>query len=290
MLLIVKQTDKPSKEFRFTKSPISIGRQTNSQIFLPDRTVSRQHAVIFSTGDGKWMIEDLDSASKTFLNDQAVHKSEIKTGDKLRITEFTIDINLEENAAAEQPLHLDDTLATPTRSPQIIVRKPDAEHAPAIRFPGKRAADFLKATQILRDCKSLDQLVLTLLDIVSKQFDTFNAWCALRSQPAGPMTCHAGRNRGGGDVGLNDIELNKKITEALEKDQFLLFLFSRTPDQDQRGKIRSALIAPMMGINGCFGAIYADNAIGDEHYSLSDLDYLMLLVIHATAILQGLPA
>ena len=290
MLLIVKQKGSPPKEFRFTKSPVSIGRQTNSQIFLPDRTVSRQHAVIFSTEDGKWMIEDLDSASKTYLNDQAIHKTEIKTGDKLRINDFTIDINLEETPAAEHPLHLDDTLIHPTRAPQIIVRKPDAEHAPAIRFPGKRAADFLKATQVFRECKSLDQLVLALLDVVSEQFDTYNAWCALRSQPAGPMTCHAGKKRGGGAVGPNDIELNEKITEALEKDQFLLFLFSRMPNQDQQGKIRSALIAPMMCANGCFGVIYADNAIGDEHYSLSDLDYLMLLVIHATAILQGLPA
>jgi pSer/pThr/pTyr-binding forkhead associated (FHA) protein len=123
MRLVVKQNGRTVNEFRFTKGPIYIGRQENSQVFLHDRAVSRQHAVIFNTQDGKWMVEDLDSANKTYLNDQAIHKVEIKTGDCLRITDYTIEINLKDGAETEKPIHLEDTLAEPSGGPQFIERR-----------------------------------------------------------------------------------------------------------------------------------------------------------------------
>jgi hypothetical protein len=42
-----------------------------------------------------------------------------------------------------------------------------------------------------------------------------------------------------------------------------------------------------MGTAGCFGAIYIDNATDHEHYTLSDLDYLMLLSIHTATVLKN---
>jgi hypothetical protein len=42
-----------------------------------------------------------------------------------------------------------------------------------------------------------------------------------------------------------------------------------------------------MGAAGCFGVIYIDNDKDQEPYSLSDLDYLMLLAIHTAAILEN---
>ena len=101
MRLVVKQNGETVNEFRFTKGPIYIGRQEKNQITLPNPAVSRQHAVLFNTQDGKWTVEDLDSANKTYLNDQAIHKVEIKTGDCLRIVDFTIEINIEAGAEAE---------------------------------------------------------------------------------------------------------------------------------------------------------------------------------------------
>ena len=284
MRLVVKQDNRTAGEFRFTKGPIYIGRHTHSQVFLPDRAVSRQHAVIFSTQEGKWMVEDLDSANKTYLNDEAIHKTEIKTGDILHIIDYTIEINLEEETDTEKPIHLEDTLAL-SQTPQIIVRKIDAEHAPAIRFPGKRAKDFFQATEAVCKANGLDEMLLVLLRIVARQFSTFHVWCALRNQPTGPMACHAGKTRDGQSVQLSEIKLSEKITQAIEKSQFLLL--PRASIQLEDEKIRSAMIAPIVSPVGCFGVLYLDNDMAHEHYSVSDLDYLMLLVIHTAAILEN---
>ena len=288
MRLVVKQNGRTVNELRFNKGPIYIGRRENSQVFLPDRAVSRQHAVIFSTNDGKWTVEDLDSANKTYLNDQAIHKVEIKTGDCLRITDYTIEINLEDVAETGKPIHLEDTLAEPSGGPQFIERRLDTADAPPIRLPAHRAMDLLLANEAIGQAGNLDELLLALLDITSKQFGTYHNWCALRSEPTGPMTCHAGRNRDGQTLELSDIKLNEKINEAIEKSHFLLFIFSKDMSKDEKGQIRSVVIAPIVGPAGCFGVLYANNTFRDDHYSLSDLDYLMLLGMHIAAALQKL--
>lgn len=299
MRLVVKQSDNVVNEFQFSKGPIYIGRHTDSQIFLPNRKVSRQHAVIFSTQDGKWMVEDLNSTNKTYLNDEAIQKTEIKTGDILNITDITIEINLEDDTIADKPINLEDTLTKTvyglestgmamTMEPQVVVRRMDSDRAADIRLPPKRARDFVQATEAICKANGLDEILQALLSITAKQFTAYHTWCALRDQPAGPMTCHAGKQQDGSAVELSDIQLNEKINEAVEKGQFLLL--PRIPPQrhkKEKDGIHSVMIAPIVGQAGCFGVLYIDNDMAHEHYSLSDLDYLMLLAIHTASILKN---
>jgi pSer/pThr/pTyr-binding forkhead associated (FHA) protein len=290
MRILLRQKDGNTKEFQFQKGPISIGRGANSNIFLPDRSVSRQHAVINSTEEGKWTIEDLDSASKTYLNDEAIQKAEIKHGDCLRITDFIIDIVMEEEVSEDDKamqlddtLHLEAALAVPPH--ETVVRKPDAGHAPAMRLAARRLTEFSQAAETICNAGNLDELLLTLLDITLEQFGAYHVWCALRTSPTGSMTCHGGKKRDGNPIGLDKLKLQQKITQVVDKGQFLVL--PRVSAQiEEEEAIRSALIAAIMRPNGCFGVIYADNAMKDKHYSLSDLDYLMLISMHTAATMK----
>jgi pSer/pThr/pTyr-binding forkhead associated (FHA) protein len=295
MRLVVKQNDRTVNEFQFEKGPVYIGRGETCQVRLHDRTVSRQHAVLFNTQDGKWTVEDLGSANKTYLNDQVIQKTEIKTGDRLRIIDFTIEITLDETAEnkkpahteTEKPTHSEDTIAAPTvGSSQIIERKLGTADAPPIRIPAHRVTDLLQANEKINQAHNPDELLLALLDVTSKQLGTYHSWCAMRNSPTGPMTCHAGKTREGQPLELNNIKLNEKINDAIEKSNFLLFIFSKDMTKEEKGQIRSVVIAPIIGPVGCFGILYANNTFRDEHYSLSDLDYLMLLGMHVSSALQ----
>jgi len=294
MHLVVKQSGRIINEFRFDRGPIYIGRHAHSQILLPDLTVSRQHAAIFSTQDGTWMVEDMDSANKTYLNGKEIQKAEIKTGDCIRISDFIIEVDLETQIDTGTQIHLDDTLVPATgkaaasrtaSAGEIIVRKPDAPHSPDIRLPAKRINDFLQATEEICKANGPDEMVKTLLDITSKQFSAYHTWCALRNLPEGPMTSHAGRRSDGHAVELKDIKVKEKITEAIDKGQFVLL--SRVSIPAKQEKIRSAIIAPVIDPSGCFGVLYVDNAMDNQSYNLSDLDYLMLLAIHTAAIVEN---
>ena len=128
-------------------------------------------------------------------------------------------------------------------------------------------------------------MLLILLNVTSDQFSAYHVWSALRTQPSGPMICHAGKRRDGKAVQLDQLQLSDKITQAVERGQFMVL--PRVSAQiESKDRIRSAMIATIMRPNGCFGVLYVDNAMANEHYSLSDLDYLMLIAMHTAAILN----
>jgi pSer/pThr/pTyr-binding forkhead associated (FHA) protein len=289
MRLLVKQSDGAARELQFEQGPISIGRGADNRVFLPDKGVSREHAVIRAMGAGKWMVEDLGSSNKTYLNNKVVRKAEIKHGDCLRITDFTLEVILEE-ATAKQSLQAEDTLlhleaALTTPKHETVVRKPDAQHAPAMRLAARRLSDFSKATEKIFAAGSIDELLLTLLEVNLEQFNAYHVWCALRKEPNGPMTCHGGKRRDGTAVQLAELQLSDKITQAVDKGQFFV-LPSVSAQVEKKDRIRSAMVAAIMRPKGCFGVLYVDNAMIHEHYSLSDLDYLMLIAMHTAAILK----
>jgi len=289
MRLLLKQKDGTSKEFHFVQGPISIGRGADSHVLLPDPGVSRKHAVIKNTEDGRWLLEDLGSANKTLVNDQVVTNAEIKHGDCIRITEFSIEILLEDDAATdaeaypEDTLHLEAALTTPKH--ETVVRRPDAQHAPPMRLAARRLSDFSHAAEKITDAKNLDDLLLTLLDVTLEQYGAYHVWAALRKQPDGPMICHAGKRRDGQKVDLADIPLSDKVTQAVEKGQFVV-LPRVAAQMEAKDRIRSAMIAAIMRPTGCFGVLYVDNSMMAEHYSLSDLDYLMLIAMHTAAVMK----
>ena len=294
MHLVVKQNGRIINEFEFDRGPIYIGRHAHSQILLPDLTVSRQHAAIFNTQEGKWMVEDMDSANKTFLNGKEIRKAEIKTGDCIRISDFILDIDLEAATDTGNQIHLEDTLVPTTgqtgaarteSAREIITRNPNATHSPDIKIPAKRINDFLQATEEICKANGPDELLKALLEITSKQFGAYHTWCALRNLPEGPMTSHAGKGKDGHAVELKDIKVEERITEAIDKGEFVLLPRVSTPAE--REKIRSSIIAPVIDPSGCFGVLYVDKAMDNQSYNLSDLDYLMLIAIHTAAIVEN---
>jgi pSer/pThr/pTyr-binding forkhead associated (FHA) protein len=252
--------------------------------------VSRQHAAIFANQDGEWVLEDLDSANKTFLNGKAIHKAPIKAGDRINIGDFEIEVTID--ADTGEQINLDDTLVPTHSKPraepvspsrEIIIRKPDVERAPDVQLPAMRVKDFLQATEVICKSNGPDEVIKTLLAITLTQLRAHNRWCALRAMPEGPMTFHAGKSSDGGVLELGGIKLHKKISHAVENQEFLLF--PRVTSQD--GKTYSAMIAPIIDLSGCFGVLYLDNAGEKRYYTLSDLDYLMLLTIHTAAIVEN---
>lgn len=288
MRLVLKQKDGESKEYQFAQGPIEIGRGADNHVFLPDRTVSKKHAVIVCDGDGRWEVQDLGSANKTYLNGEVVAKAPIKTGDAIRITEFTLEISLDErppdnSAQFEDTLNLEAGLSTPVH--ETVVRKPDAGHAPAMRLAAKRLSDFSHACDAICKATNLEEMLVALLNVSVQQFSAFHTWCALREQPSGPMTYHAGKRRDGKPVELGDLMLADKINQAVERAQSLV-MPRVAADLESKERIRSALIAAICGPAGCYGVIYVDNAMIHDHYTLGDLDYLMLIAMHTAAVLK----
>ncbi|HPS54578.1 MAG TPA: FHA domain-containing protein [Sedimentisphaerales bacterium] len=284
MRLVVKHNDIIIKELQFSKGPIYIGRHEHSQVSLPDTSVSRRHAVLTETEQGNWLIEDLDSANKTYLNAKQVQKAEIQDGDIIRIVDFTIDVNLKDNNV-QTPMNLADTLMPSSLPQSVIIRNTFSSDAPPIRIPVTRINQFIEATELICETNLIEDVVKVLIKIILDQLSGYNCWVGLRMQVEGPLESYSGKNRTGQTLDLNEIKLKPKINEALENSQYFLFPRLSLP-RGERNK-QSAMIVPVVGAKGSYGVIYVDNTLVHEHYSLADLDYLMLIAIHTAAFIRN---
>jgi pSer/pThr/pTyr-binding forkhead associated (FHA) protein len=292
MRLIVKRGDNLVNEARFTRGPIYIGRQIGSQIFLPDRAVSRQNTVLYTTTDGKWVAEDLDSANKTYLNKQAIHKAEIKNGDIIKISDFEIEVRIDDSDKLDAAASLEDTMQATLHAtlhdPQIIIRHLEGTESPLIRMQSKRAKDFSSAASAICKCKNTEELTAALLELLFRQFRTLHCWVALRKNPAGAMEIAKGRKVGGMTIKLEELYLEPRINDAVKNQHYILVPRLPMQYEGDKDKINSAIITPIICDQQCFGVIYADNSLDHEHFGISDLDYLILISFTVGAFIKNL--
>ena len=87
MVVIARGPQKGSR-FLITAEGVSIGRSTESSIFLDDVTVSRSHAQIKREDMGAFVLVDNASLNGTYLNNVSVEKSVLKNGDEIQIGKF----------------------------------------------------------------------------------------------------------------------------------------------------------------------------------------------------------
>ena len=287
MQLIIKQNEGPNQEFRFQRGPIYIGRQMGSQVFLPHAGVSRQHAVIYTTKQGGWVVEDLGSANKTFLNQTAIHQSELKNGDSISICEFEISVKLDnDDIIPEPPIHMEDTLVAVRHEVKTETRNISSSSAPPIKLPASKIKNFYRATRSICTSGSLTQLHSQLVDILLGHLGAHDSWVGLRTEPEGPLEYQGGRQITREMVKRSDLVVQQTLSEAMDKGKFILI--QQLPREISHNKLRSVIIAPIMRERECFGALYAANSGEHEHYTMEDLDYLILLSITAAARLDGL--
>ena len=79
----------PQKGARFlvTSEGATIGRATESAIFLDDVTVSRKHASITKTGNG-FTFKDSGSLNGSYVNNESVSEKFLTSGDEIQIGKF----------------------------------------------------------------------------------------------------------------------------------------------------------------------------------------------------------
>jgi pSer/pThr/pTyr-binding forkhead associated (FHA) protein len=280
MRLFVSLGESSINEIRFDRGPIYIGRQAGSQVFLPDQAVSRQHAVIYTTRDGDWIIEDLGSSNKTYLNDRAIHKNDLKHGDMIRIADFTIQVSLSEDEVDVNKIsQMEDTVVGEQirKDLHTVERNTDSIDAPPIKFPAKRIKQLCQAMEKVTAAQNLNQLYTVLGDLLLGQFRGINIWIGLRKNPSGPLDIQGGRKLNTEILQRVDLALPSSLAEVQEKK--IPLLIHQMPRQITNRGIRSVIVSPILHDGNDHGVIYLENAIEHSHYSLADLDYLFLIAI-----------
>ena len=86
MVIIHRGAQKGSR-FLISPEGVSIGRATESSIFLDDVTVSRKHASIAKVGNS-FTFKDLGSLNGSYVNNESVTEKVLISGDAIQIGKF----------------------------------------------------------------------------------------------------------------------------------------------------------------------------------------------------------
>ncbi len=88
-LLIVLRGPNTGARFLLDDIEVSSGRHPDSDIFLDDVTVSRQHAVFRREAD-RFVIHDKGSLNGTYVNRERIEEVALQTGDEVQIGKFRL--------------------------------------------------------------------------------------------------------------------------------------------------------------------------------------------------------
>ncbi len=72
---------------------ITVGRVASNDLVLPSPQVSREHAVVVrAAADAPWVISDLKSTNRTYVNGEAIAERQLREGDVIRIGPYRLTV------------------------------------------------------------------------------------------------------------------------------------------------------------------------------------------------------
>lgn len=87
--LVIRTGGRAGDSFTLAGERVTVGRDTDSDVFLDDVTVSRNHAVIVRRADGLH-IDDLGSLNGSYVNRRRIESHQLVDGDELQIGKFKL--------------------------------------------------------------------------------------------------------------------------------------------------------------------------------------------------------
>lgn len=87
--LVIRTGGRAGDSFSLEGDRFTVGRDTASDIFLDDVTVSRNHAVIVRRSDSLY-IDDLGSLNGTYVNRRRIDSHKLIDGDELQIGKYKL--------------------------------------------------------------------------------------------------------------------------------------------------------------------------------------------------------
>ena len=77
------------ESFALDHERMTIGRRPDSDVFLDDVTVSRDHALLVKRG-GDYYLDDLGSLNGTYVNRHRIESHRLEDGDELQVGKFKL--------------------------------------------------------------------------------------------------------------------------------------------------------------------------------------------------------
>ncbi len=284
IVLRVTPVKGPSFDHDVDSGPVVVGRSSQCEVQITDRSMSRRHARIFRHGDD-WFVEDLGSRNGTALNGTTLGGREmLKDGDVVAVGASTITV-----------MNLDGETAPPPADPfggQTMFRPAaellessseyaaiSAEDRDALRQSLERLRLLNEVHQALSRSVTLDELLVLILERAFDHLQPEEGAVFLRTED-GEYQRAASRTLGGAKGGLYSRHLVEEVAEkglaALVLDTQLDSRFKEAASLMSAG-FRSLVAAPLLDPEGSLGMIVLGSRINVRQFREEDMELLTSL-------------
>lgn len=89
-ILVVTRGPNAGSRYALDTAFMTAGRHPDSDIFLDDVTVSRNHVELTRQGDATYHVRDVGSLNGTYLNRERIEDAPLRNGDELQIGKFKL--------------------------------------------------------------------------------------------------------------------------------------------------------------------------------------------------------
>lgn len=243
-----------------------IGRESDNDIVLNHRTVSRYHAII-QVNESRIRIKDLDSSNGTFVKGHKIDQlAEISTGDKIRFGEpgfiLTYSDQPDFDDSATQIVYFEPNIINTDEIIQLEEVQ-DQFDGPTTIVDKSLFRAVTEAGKLLIGSHSVDEIFEAVLDIVEGVIPARRILLLMGNSPNATPEIRAARSS---KSATEKLMLSKTIIESVFRDRKALLLSDALNDprfKEQESiilqNLHSAMVAPLFDNEHVIGLLYADS-------------------------------
>ena len=284
-------------ELHANQGAVSIGREAGNAIQVDDHEVSRRHAEIRRVGDG-YVLGDLKSSNGTFVNDTRIERSELSSGDRIRLGR-TILIYAKDGDDPAMFAAVDIVPTTEAGDGSRIVRTMREDDSIVLAAPEESQNRWLakarsnlqvmyRTSLAVSHTLDIDELLGRILQLVFEWVEADRGCIMLLDPESRELRTKARRDRKAGDAAT--MQISRTILDyVLDHHEGVLTSDAQEDDRFASGNsvvrtgVREAICVPMRGRYDTVGLIYVDTttplieAVDQGQRRFSD-DHLKLMI------------
>src|SRR5438132_4745271 len=199
--LVIVDASGNDREVEITRTPFTLGRQTDNDLVLLDNRISRRHARIIQRED-TYFLEDWESRHGTYLNGERVSCRALKSGDQIGLGVLD----------AYQISFIAEQSGIP-----ILLERLEKSTEEASQ-PGRQRLQhlglLLQMAQILTSAPALEEVLTTLVDSALQLTDAERGMLFLRDDNGG-LHLSLARGRGGVHLGSKVADYSHAVVERV---------------------------------------------------------------------------
>lgn len=193
--LVVRETSGTERETQITRTPFTLGRQSDNDLVLLDNRISRRHAQIVQDAHG-YVLEDAESRHGTYVNAARITSCPLHSGDQISLGV----------ADAYQIFFVTEQAVLPKLLEEI--GKAAASPVPQLQHLGL----LLQMAQMLNRAPVLEEVLTALVDSALQVTDAERGLLFL-CEEGGELRLRLARGRGGVHLPANLSDYSHRVVE-----------------------------------------------------------------------------